>query len=284
MHHPSTIPALPLSRIFHPSDYTQASDIAFAHALKLALITKAELRLMHVAIEDDDDDWHDFTSVRATLAQWGVLPADSAREEVGRLGLSVKKVQATQRNPVKAILYYLERHPAELLVLATHQRQGFGRLFHQAVAEPIARDSATMALFLPPAVEGFVSLAKGAVTLQRILIPVAAVPRPRLAIEAAAGLAVTLGCERVAFTLVYVGDAGGMPAIHPPERQGWTWERVIRRGRVVQQVLDVAQASAADLMVLTTQGHQSLFDTLRGSTFERILHRAPCPVLAVPAE
>jgi nucleotide-binding universal stress UspA family protein len=34
---------------------------------------------------------------------------------------------------------------------------------------------------------------------------------------------------------------------------------------------------------MTTQGHTGVLDALRGSTTERILRRASCPVLAVPA-
>ena len=34
--------------IFHPSDFSPASEVAFAHALKIALQSKAKLDLMHV--------------------------------------------------------------------------------------------------------------------------------------------------------------------------------------------------------------------------------------------
>jgi len=32
----------PLLRIFHPSDFTEASEVAFTHALKLALESRAD--------------------------------------------------------------------------------------------------------------------------------------------------------------------------------------------------------------------------------------------------
>ena len=64
---------------------------------------------------------------------------------------------------------------------------------------------------------------------------------------------------------------------------GWTWDRVVRRGEVVEQMLDVGTACSADFIVLTTQGHQGFLDALRGSTSERLLRRARCPGLAVPA-
>jgi nucleotide-binding universal stress UspA family protein len=39
----------------------------------------------------------------------------------------------------------------------------------------------------------------------------------------------------------------------------------------------------ADLIVMTTEGHNSLFDLLRGSTTERVVRGARCPLLAIPA-
>ena len=36
----------PLLRILHPSDFSRASRIAFAHALKIALLAKAELEIV----------------------------------------------------------------------------------------------------------------------------------------------------------------------------------------------------------------------------------------------
>src|SRR5262249_25227596 len=136
---------------------------------------------------------------------------------------------------------------------------------------------------LPQDVAGFIALDNGAVTLRRVLIPIDQVPRPHAAVEVAPGLARTLGCPEVACTLVHVGAPGEMPAVHEPRHAGWPWDRVVRRGEVVEQMLDVGTACSADLIILTTQGHQGFLDALHGSTSERLLRSAWCHVLAVPA-
>lgn len=38
-----------------------------------------------------------------------------------------------------------------------------------------------------------------------------------------------------------------------------------------------------DLIVMATKGQDSVLDLLRGSTTERVLRGARCPVLAIPA-
>jgi nucleotide-binding universal stress UspA family protein len=49
-------------------------------------------------------------------------------------------------------------------------------------------------------------------------------------------------------------------------------------------IADVAYASDADLIVVGTRGHRPIAGMLLGSVTQRLLHVAPCPVLAVPAK
>jgi len=282
MHTQTATPSLSLESIFHPSDFSQASEVAFAHALKLALVASTELHIMHVTPETNLVHWTDFPGVRSLLVRWGLLPEGSAQEEVARLGPRVQKILASDADPVDSILHYLRDHPTDLVVLATHQREGLARWLHKAVAAPLARRAGTMTLFVPHGAEGFVSLADGAISLQRLLLPIDTVPPPQAAVTVAAGLAGMLGCDQVTFTLVHVGTAGDMPAVQTPHHTGWTWESVVRQGHIVEQILDIGTTRSADLIVLATQGHHGFLDALRGSTSERIVRGAPCPVLAIP--
>lgn len=119
---------LGLEYIFHPSDFSQASEIAFAHALKIALIAQAELCIMHVNAADAESDWIDFPGVRTRLESWGLLPPGSDRADIARLGMNVQKIITSGRNPASSILRFLNKHHTDLIVLATHQRAGLERL------------------------------------------------------------------------------------------------------------------------------------------------------------
>src|SRR6266540_3844311 len=70
--------------IFHPSDFSSASEVAFGHALKIALQAKGKLDIMHVEahLKPEKAYWLDFPAVRATLAHWNILPSGVRREEV----------------------------------------------------------------------------------------------------------------------------------------------------------------------------------------------------------
>jgi nucleotide-binding universal stress UspA family protein len=276
-------PFIGIQQIFHPSDFTEASETAFAHALKIALAAGARLTLFH-ASNGARVDWHEFPGVRQTLERWKLLPPGSSRTAVAELGIRVSKIVGKGSGPVPTVHEYLEEHGADLIVLATHAHEGRMKWLHGSVAEPIARDSHRMTLFIPHGVEGFVSNADGSVRLRNVLIPAAIEPWADPAVAAATRLATALGASQVEFHLMHVGEEGDLPALTIPENPAWKWNKFCRRGPVLETILHAAEAYHADLVVMTTDGHHGFLDALRGNTTERVLHRLRCPLLAVPTD
>ena len=272
--------------IFHPSDFSEASEAAFAHALKIALQAKARLEIMHVESETRlmGRDWLDFPGVRSTLARWGILPANARRDEVAKTGMRVTKIVALNSDPVESMIRQFGTHRPDLIVLATHQRDGLARWMHKPVAEPLARKSGAMTLFVPRDGRGFVDLDRGNVRLKRVLIPIDHSPNPQIALDKASLLARGVGSVDVEFVLLYVRSGATIPFVERPAGPGWSFEEIEREGNVVDEILKAETEYRADLMVLATQGHLDFLDALRGSTTERVLRGAHCPVLAVPAQ
>jgi nucleotide-binding universal stress UspA family protein len=269
--------------LFHPSDFSPASDVAFAHALRLALLVYGSLTMFHVAPDEPDAHWSEFPGVRDTLTRWGLLPEGSPPEAVPELGIEVEKVVGVADDPLRSILGFLDGHPTDLIVLATHQHHGLERWLHRAVAEPLARASGALTLFVPPDVAGFVSRESGEVSLRRVLVPVDRDPDCRPAVNGAAALAQALGARDIHFETLHVGDGDSAPFVTAAEGPGWSWRHLVRAGDPVEEILRIAGDGQADLIVMTTQGHADFLDALRGSTTERVVRDARCPVLAIPA-
>jgi len=277
----SGLEAVKVESIFHPSDFSEASEIAFVHALKMALVAKAKLTVLHVNASSTTG-WQDFPGVRETLERWKFLPKGSPRSAVGQLGIDVEKVISSSNNPVKASLAFLEKHAGDLIVLAIHQHHGQMRWLAKSVGAPIARGAGQMTLFIPHGVAGFVSRDDGAISLRNILIAVASQPRPQPSVEAATRLIRNLQLPAGTVTLLHVGSASDAPSLKTPEVKGWTWDRQVHAGEPAQTILQVAQQSRADLVVMTTEGPDGFLDGLRGSTSERVLRKVRCPVLSLP--
>ena len=258
--------------------------MAFAHALKLALASQAEFRIIHHADQGVEVDWNCFPKVKETLVQWKVLRPGCSQEEIQNLGLKVEGIVATGPEILASIFRHLNQKLANLLVLATHQVEGLNRWFYTPVAEPLARRTGLPTLFVPSTSEGCVSLEDGSVNLRRILLPINHSPNPQLGVDAAMRWARLLEATELECKLFYVGNREDVPQVELPIQTGWKWDTVVRRGNRVDHILEIAEEFSPHLIVMATQGHKGLLDVIRGNTTERVLRGVKCPVLAVPAD
>lgn len=67
----------------------------------------------------------------------------------------------------------------------------------------------------------------------------------------------------------------------PLRERGLTVETVVREGYPATAIEEEAKARDADLVVIGTRGHSGVKHLLLGSVAERVVQKAPCPVLAV---
>jgi nucleotide-binding universal stress UspA family protein len=273
-----------VSSVLHATDFSAASERAFANALAIALLRQTQLTLLHVHDRKAATAWDKFPPVRRTLERWGLLELGSARADVyARLNVAVDKVELESAHPALAIARYLDAHPHDLLVLATEGEAGLPSWFSRSTAEAIAGVSQTAALLVPATAErGLVSLENGAYTLQSILVPVDHQPHAGMAVEFATRAAGIFGEERVKITLLHIG-AGNAPWPSVTDGSGWQFTQEQRTGPVVEEILGAAERVKADIIVMPTAGEQGLIEMVRGSTTDLVLRRARCPVLAVPA-
>lgn len=279
-----TIHEAPLAEsILHPTDLSDGSQKAFAHALALALRNKASLTILHVGKVGSEHRWIEFPSVRKTLAKWGLLEEGSSRSEVFRnLDVRVKKVNLASRRPLSALINYLQGHDADLVVLATEGRGGFPRLIRPSTAEAIARSAKTKVLFVPRSAHGFVSPEDGSLSIRRILVPFDHHPDPTAAIDGVLKISAMSATPPVEAVALHVGLAGSAPSVDLRCTDSCAWSEMNGSGGVVDAIARAATDRSADLIVMATAGHRGVLDALRGSVTEMVIRAAPCPVLAVP--
>jgi nucleotide-binding universal stress UspA family protein len=264
--------------VAHATDFSEASAEAFAHALRIAVATRSRLDLLHVRDQRSDEAWSSFPHVREMLVKWGLMPGDEPPFQIeAKLGIKVTKVEIQHHNPTDGLFEFVLSHRPDLLVLATHGREGLSRWVRGSVSEDLARRTHVPTLFLGPNAQGFVDRATGEIRLQRILVPVAHEPPPLRGLTRAAGFLAPLAVSPKGCRLLHIGA-------HPPTLDGDIGETIgteveLMDGPVIESILQAARG--ADLIVMPTAGHRGFLDALRGSTTEQVLRQAPCPVLAV---
>jgi nucleotide-binding universal stress UspA family protein len=205
--------------------------------------------------------------------------------------------------PASAIAQGAIDHDIDLITVAVHGRKGLSRAFGSSIAEDIVAEAPCAVLAVRPPQRDFVEQTD--IQLKRVLLATNFRPSSAAATQLATQIANQLGAELHA---VYViGDyfeqisvifpEGGLAAL--TRLRSYVQERMtqllrssgagaathIAEGRPYQEIVKLADTLAADLIVIGTAVHGSLFGSSQvlGSEIERVIRNAPCPVLCVPA-
>ena len=195
-------------------------------------------------------------------------------------------------------------HDIDLITVAMRDRNRLTRAFGSSLAEDIIAESPCAVLAIRPPQRDFVEQLDGQIDIRmkRVLLATNFRPSSVAATQLATQMANQLGAELHA---VYViGDyfeqisamfpEGGLAAL--TRLRSYVEERTahfsrgggathIAEGRPYQEIVKLADTLEADLIVIGTAVHGSLFGNSQvlGSEIERVIRNAPCPVLCVPA-
>lgn len=275
----------PAREILHPTDFTKQSDVALAHALRLALNNKADLHLLHVG-PDTRKEWHEFPSIRKFLQRWGVIGEGATRSEVSKLGIGIQKVICSPGKVADSVAGFCQRRPIDMIVLATGGRDGFAAWLKPSKAERIAEQVSELSiptLFVPSGHRGCVDIDSGDVSMDHVLVPVDHSPDSGSAVERGLRAISMFGGDQSDLTLLHVGSESKFPEVQIPDGP-WQVHRVVRKGNAAAEIVATAEESRANLIIMVTEGTHGFLDVLRGTTTAQVLRQAPCPVLAIPAD
>ena len=196
-----------------PTDFSDASTIAFAHALRLVLATRGTLYLVHVADSDSSDNG--FPHIRHALSLWKLMDDDAPASAVAELGIEVAKVGLERSAPLGALVRFLHEHPCDLIVLATHGRDGLAHWLHGSISEELARRARIPTLFIPPIARSFVDQWTGQLRLSRVLVPVNHTPPATEALGTIRAFIGSVSEGRAIIELMHVGNTP--PVLKTPD-------------------------------------------------------------------
>jgi nucleotide-binding universal stress UspA family protein len=131
-----------IHRILHPSDFSRASNAAFAKAVDMAKTNRAELVLAHVMapVVPMTGDGYVSPDVYAKLE---ASAREYAQKQLGMLIAKAKKAGVRARalllegTPYEQITRAAQAKRVDLVVLGTHGRTGLARFFLGSVASRV---------------------------------------------------------------------------------------------------------------------------------------------------
>jgi nucleotide-binding universal stress UspA family protein len=198
-------------------------------------------------------------------------------------------------------------HEIGLITVVTRDRGRFSRAFGGSIAEDIVAESPCPVLALRPPQRDFVEHRGGQtqIRLNRVLVATNFRPSSAAATHLATQISNQLGAELHAVHVIgdyfeqisAVFPEGGLAALtrlrsYVQERMGHLSRTTgagvtthVAEGKPYQEIVKLATTIDADLIVIGTAVHNSLFGNSQvlGAEIERVIRNAPCPVLCVPS-
>lgn len=221
-------------------------------------------------------------------------------------GLEVEPV-IVEGDPAVEIARAVREYEIDLVTVVTHGRKGLSRALWGSTAEEIIVEAPCPVLTIRPPQHDFVEHrgSHSELHLNRVLLCTNFRPSSVAATRVAKELAQQTGAE---LHIVYViGDyfeqisvmfpEGGLTALSRlrayiqesmsqlKRSEGTEAQTHVAEGRPYEKIVKLAEEIDADLIVIGTSVHSSLFGgaPALGSEIERVVRNAPCPVLCVPS-
>lgn len=281
----------PFRNILFPTDFSAHAHAALKYAAAFARHGHGRVFLLNVR---DAKGATDLPAMMTTLASDPLLN-----------GLDTESM-IVAGEPSEEIAHRAIEHDIDLITVVMRERNRLSRAFGASIAEEIVAESPCAALAIRPPQRDFVEQLNGGETeikLKRVLLATNFRPSSVAATQLATQISNQLGAELHAAYVI--GDyfeqitvmfpEGGLAALtrlrsYVQERMGQLSRTGgatshIAEGRPYQEIVKLATTLDADLIVIGTAVHGSLFGNSQvlGSEIERVIRNAPCPVLCVPA-
>lgn len=294
-------------KILLPTDFSPCANAALYQAITIAERFQGAVTMLHVvtvhesdrgkieSVFSEDSKSYDqiMTSAEEMLhTKEGMIETPVLIEKVLRRGIS----------PTNEIINYAAEHKPDLIVMGTHGRTGIRRLIMGSVAEKIIRlsDCPTMTVRC-----GSDGKENPYPNYRSILLPVDFSATSVNALWRAAEMARSYGAI---LTLLHVAepiDLSGYTnegdgseedfldsqldyaekALHEftsnaPLEGIQVYTRVVH-GRPGRKIIEYADEEGIDLIIIPSLGKSGLERLLMGSTVNKVVHRANCPVMVL---
>jgi len=290
-------------RILFPTDLSPNAETVLGHALFHAELHEAELHILHTVSVKGNESHSYLPDPEQVLEKMEESARIQIKESVERHKDSVFKIlEKTSRGDSipDEIMKYIQDHEIDLTIIGNHGRQGIKHFFLGSVAEEVVRMAACPVMIIRATEQGMTAR-----KISKILAPVDFSEQSKLALIHASKLARIHNARLVVCHIIQNSfyPAGPDASIQPinellpdletsrKELLGSLTSKIIDShvdlvcqidiGNAYQEIVETAKREEADLIVMGSHGYSGLAHLVLGSTAERVMRMAPCPVLVV---
>ena len=292
-------------RLLVPLDGSQLAESVLPAAQSLAECFRATIVVFHAVEQDAPATIHGDRHLMSTEEAQTYLRDVAARLARPNLMVETNVHAVTEVDVARSIIEHITELNADLIVLAEHGSSGLRDMLVGNIAQQVVQGATTPVLFVRPRMEGAPTF-----TCRKILIPLDSTPihEPALPvaidIARACGAALhlttvvpttgTLSAERAGAgmllpaTMTAVLDLAQRGAVEYLQNttarllaDGVSATATVVRGDTAPAILNVAESTGADLIVLATHGRANFDAFWSGSVTPKVLSKSEVPVLLV---
>ncbi len=286
-------------KILVPVDFSSFSEATTRYALEWARQYQAEVTLFHVIVMYEADvneevHLHQLELLIKSREDDALAKMEQHSNRTNNHDIPVKSVFRRNVSAANAILEYIEEDPHDLIIMNTHGKSGLKNLIYGSVTEKVVRLSPipVLTFHTPPE----------SLNIRRILAPVDFSDNSKKGVEIARSIA---GEHKAKIDFLHTIEQQLHPSfqvigiesifmLNPELKQitadklrefcpanGLDVEYHTIEGPSAPTIADFAAEHGTDLIVMATHGYTGLDHLLIGSTTERVVRMAGCPVLTV---
>lgn len=306
-------------RILVPTDFSETSRFAVSRACTLARRFDAEIHLVNVLpLLDLGPVAMDVPAVsRMDIEERWTRAVRDELDAIARESRVTVRVtsEVTRGHPFVEIVRYARARQIDLIVMGTHGRGAVEHMLLGSVAEKVVRKAPCPVLTVrlpehsfrhpgsdeepdvqtgepgsPAPTTALAGSGAATMTLNRILLPTdfseTADYARHHAVELARRFQASLHLLHVVGDPVSQDWAGGVEAnaarrLGELSLSGIDSQRATRAGHAFVEIVRYAADKKIDLIVMGTHGHGPVAHLLLGSVADKVVRKAPCPVLTV---
>jgi nucleotide-binding universal stress UspA family protein len=286
-------------KILVPVDFSEFSDMAVEYAMFFGEKFRANITLLHTVLlfeEDIDEEEHlkNYEKIIQKKENQRAKKLNLHRDKGKNRGLQVDSVLLRDLSAADSILDYVSDTDYDLIIMGTHGRTGLIQWISGSVAEKVVRFSPIPVL----TIHKDFSMTR----IDRILVPVDFSKHSKIAVQKGIAIANEFKAD---IKFVHVVEQEAHPEFYTisfdpilkanPQLKdhivnslkkltGLGEDKakfVVLEGSVTEELKKYAQENETDIIVMPTRGMSELEHIVLGSTTERMVRVAPCPVLTV---
>lgn len=279
-----------IKHVLAPTDLSEAGITALRYARFFADRTGAKLTVMYsdpVIYPVDVLGETPSLYVAATPEHAARLRAEVEAYAHQHLAGRDYTIEVCVGQPVQMILRTSDEEKVDLVVMGTHALRGWRRAILGSITEGVLHGSRTPVLTVSSL--HHMPVMHGEIGITKIVCPVNFTDVAHDSLEWAASFAELVSAEVVIIHVVEPGIEFDPVAdekrvrewIAPELRELCTFRELVLRGGAAERVLDCIDDIGADLLVIGAQHKMFRDTTVIGTTTERLIRFARCPVLTV---